>query len=280
MPRTPLISPDLQDSWQSLLDRLRQLAPLLVAFSGGVDSTLLLAAATQVLGPGVRAAICLGAFTPPWEAARARQIAAQLGTDLVELDADEMAVTAIRQNDPERCYHCKLLRLTLLIGLARERDLKSVVEGSQLDDARDYRPGSRAVTELGVHSPLAEAGLDKVAVRRLSQALGLITADLPSEACLATRVATGIPLDPATLARIGRAEEAVRALLPGQVRVRDHLPMARLELEPRLLAQAVAEPQRGRLLTCLQSLGYKVVCLDLAGYQASGLASAAPAPDR
>jgi pyridinium-3,5-biscarboxylic acid mononucleotide sulfurtransferase len=277
MPQSPLIPPDLQEVWGRLLSRLEELSPLVVAFSGGVDSTLLLAAAIQALGPGVRAALCLGPFTPPWEAARARQLAAQLGADLVELEAGELADPAILLNDQERCYHCKRRRLTLLCELARRWGLRSVVEGSQLDDAQDYRPGSRAVKELGVHSPLAEAGLDKAGVRRLSQALGLATAHLPSGACLATRVATGTPLDPQVLVRIGQAEELVRALLPGQARVRDHFPLARLELEPQVLPRAAAEPLRGRLLAGLQALGYLQVCLDLAGYRPSGQYLAASA---
>jgi len=264
------IPPDLQAPWRRLLAILKELAPLVVAFSGGTDSSLLLAAASQALGPGVRAALCLGPFTPPWEAVRARQVAGQLGAELIELDAGELADQAIVANGPERCYHCKRLRLTLLTRLAREWGLKSVVEGSQLDDALDYRPGSRAVKELGVHSPLAQAGLDKAQIRRLSQALGLVTASVPSGACLATRVPTGTRLSAPALERIGRAEEAVRGLLPGQVRVRDHFPLARLELEPQVLAQAAVDPLRGRLLACLQTLGYGGVCLDLAGYRPSG----------
>lgn len=270
MPARADIPPDLQAAWQTLLHDLRGLAPLAVAFSGGADSSLLLAAATQALGPGVKAAICLGPLTPPWEAERARRLADQLGAELVELEAGELHDPDIAANGPQRCYYCKRLRLGLLADLARQWGLKSVVEGSQLDDAQDFRPGSRAVKELGVLSPLARAGLDKAAVRRLSQALGLSTAQVPSGACLATRVATGIPLSAPVLARIGQAEQAVRALLPGQVRVRDHFPLARLELEPGVLPRAAGEPLRGQLLAALQSLGYTGVCLDLAGYRPSG----------
>lgn len=270
MPPSADIPPELQAAWLALLEDLRGLAPLVVAFSGGTDSSLLLAAASQALGPGVKAALCLGPLTPPWEADRARQVAASLSADLVELDAGELNDPDIVANGPQRCYHCKHLRLTLLTQLARRWGLNSVVEGSQLDDAQDYRPGSRAVKELGVISPLARAGLDKAAVRRLSQALGLMTAQVPSGACLATRVATGTPLSAPVLTRIGRAEQAVRALLPGQVRVRDLFPLARLELEPDVLPQAAAQPLRGRLLAALLALGYAGVCLDLAGYRPSG----------
>ncbi|MBI5521852.1 MAG: ATP-dependent sacrificial sulfur transferase LarE [Desulfarculus sp.] len=280
MPPSADIPPDLRDTWQALLEDIRGLAPLVVAFSGGADSSLLLAAATQALGQGVKAAICLGPLTPPWEADRARQLAAHLGAELVELQAGEINDPDIVANDSQRCYYCKRLRLTLLTQLARQWGLASVVEGSQVDDAQDFRPGSRAVKELGVYSPLARAGLDKAAVRRLSQALGLVTAQVPSGACLATRVPTGTRLSAPALERIGQAEQAVRALLPGrQVRVRDHFPLARLELEPDVLPRAASQPLRGRLLAALLALGYAGVCLDLAGYRPSGGPPAGPGQD-
>jgi uncharacterized protein len=275
---TPL-PPRLEATWARLLDELHRLGPVLVAFSGGVDSTLLLAAAVQVEGSGARAALCLGPLTPPWEKERARRVAASLGVRLDELEAGELDDPDILVNGPQRCYFCKRRRLLLLSRLARDWGLKSVVEGSQLDDAQDYRPGSRAVAELGVHSPLARAGLDKATVRALSRALGLETAGLPSGACLATRIPTGTPLSVPALARVGLAEQALRELLPGQLRLRDDFPRARLELEPQSLALAVAEPLRGCLLERLKALGYAKICLDLEGYRPSGqdLAQAAPA---
>lgn len=266
----PVIPPELAPRWQALLTRLKELDPLAVAFSGGVDSSLLLAAARAALGPGVPAVICLGPFTPPWEAERAHALAAELDADLVTVDAAELDAPAIAANDPQRCYHCKRLRLGLLKDLARTRGIKNIVEGSQLDDAREDRPGSRAVKELGVRSPLAEAGLDKAAVRALSQALGLMTAAVPSSACLATRVPTGTPLTRAALERIGRGEAALRAILPGQLRLRDHFPMARLELTPETLPLAAADPRRTAILEALTRLGYRRVCLDLAGYTPGG----------
>lgn len=264
------IPPESRPAWERLLARLRELAPLVVAFSGGVDSSLLLAAATAALGPGVPAAICLGPFTAPWEADRARALAAELGAELIEIEADELQQPEIAANDPLRCYHCKRLRLGLLNELARERGWKSVVEGSQLDDARESRPGSRAVRELGVASPLAEAGLDKAAVRTLSRALGLPTADIPSAACLATRAPAGVPLTPEVLARIAQGEAALRGIITGQLRLRDQFPLARLELEITALPKAAADPWRAAIIQALEPLGYRQVCLDLAGYRTSG----------
>jgi uncharacterized protein len=267
---SPAVPGDLRPAWERLLASLRKAGPLMLAFSGGVDSSLLLAAAMEALGAGgVTAAVCAGPLTPPWELAQARELAAAMGVGLLELDAGELSDPAIAVNDPQRCYHCKRRRLTLITHLAQERGCKSVAEGSQLDDQNDYRPGSRAVAELNALSPLLAAGLGKVAVRRLSLALGLPTAYSPSSACLATRVPTGTPLRAEPLARVARAEQALRGLTPDRLRVRDHFPLARIEVVH--LADLVAEPTRALVVTALKQAGYSRVCLDLEGYSASGL---------
>jgi uncharacterized protein len=269
---TPAIPDDLRQPWERLLALLRRRGRLLLAFSGGVDSSLLLAAAVEALGPGgVTAAICAGPLTPPWELARARELAGRLGVELLELDAGELADPALVANDSERCYHCKRRRLTLLTHLAQERGLGAVIEGSQLDDKADFRPGSRAVAELGTLSPLMEAGLDKAAVRRLSRALGLATAEVPSSACLATRIPTGTPLSLEALKRVARAEQTLAGLVAGRLRVRDHFPLARLEAEAGALAELAGQAKRQQVVAAVKQAGYSKVCLDLEGYVASGL---------
>ncbi|MBU4566567.1 MAG: ATP-dependent sacrificial sulfur transferase LarE [Desulfarculus sp.] len=264
------LPPELAQGWQRLVERLAGLDSLMVAFSGGVDSSLLLAAARRVLGDRVQAGICLGALTPPWEAARARSLAAHLGVTLHEMDACELDDPDIVRNDPQRCYHCKRLRLGRLKELADQLGLAAVAEGSQADDAMDFRPGERAVQELGLISPLAEAGLGKAEVRALSRALGLPTAELPAAACLASRVPWGTELSQEALERIGKAEHGLRELLPGNLRVRDHFPVARLELAPEDLARALDESLRERIVQAVKAAGYDYAALDMEGYRMGG----------
>ncbi len=260
------IPPKLQKPWQRLQEELVRLESALVAFSGGVDSSLLLAAACQALPGRIKAVTCAGPFTPPWELERARRLARSLGVKYLEVDPGDLQDPEIRANDPLRCYYCKRRRLMLMTHMAQDEGYQAVVEGSQLDDAGEERPGHRAVEELGVKSPLMAAGLDKETVRALSRALGLESADTPPGACLATRVPTGTPLTPAALERVARAEGGVRELVSGQVRVRDHWPLARIELDPGGIAPAAAQPLRGRILEVVREAGYSQICLDLAGY--------------
>jgi len=260
------IPPGLQEPWQRLQGELARLDSALVAFSGGVDSSLLLAAAAAALPGRIKAVTCAGPFTPPWELERARRLANQLGVEYLEVDPGDLQDPEIRANDPLRCYYCKRRRLMLMTHMAQDEGYRAVLEGSQLDDAAEDRPGHRAVQELGVESPLMRAGLDKSTVRSLSRALGLESAETPPGACLATRVPTGTPLTADALERIARAEGGVRRIISGQVRVRDHWPLARIELDPGSIAPAAASPLRERILAAVRQAGYTQVCLDLAGY--------------
>ncbi|MCB2226604.1 MAG: ATP-dependent sacrificial sulfur transferase LarE [Desulfarculaceae bacterium] len=264
------LSPELAAKWRRLLERLGEHESLLVAFSGGVDSALLLTAARQALGGRVSAALCMGVFTPSWEAARALELAEALGVELIESDLHELDHPELAANDQQRCYHCKRLRFGELKRLAAEKGIAALAEGSQTDDAADFRPGNRAKEELGVASPLAEAGLNKAEVRALSRALGLPTAEVPAAACLASRVPYGTPLSAGALGRIERAEAALRGMLTGNLRVRDHHPLARLELMPEDLARALSEPLRGRIIEAVKAAGYQYVTMDLEGYRMGG----------
>jgi len=264
------LPPELAAKWLRLRKNLGSLGSLLVAFSGGVDSALLLTAAKQALGERVQAALCLGSFTPPWEAARARDLAGQLGVELHQRDLGELNHPELAANDLQRCYFCKRLRFNALKDLAAELGLAAVAEGSQVDDEQDFRPGMRAKAELGVLSPLVEAGLNKQEVRALSRALGLPTAELSPAACLASRVPYGTPLTAEVLGRIEKAEGGLRGLLKGNFRVRDHFPLARLEMEPAEVAKAAAEPLRLKLVEAAKAAGYRYVTLDLEGYRMGG----------
>jgi len=185
----------------------------------------------------------------------------------IVIDADALAVPEIRDNPPDRCYHCK--RHLFLLGLAKARELgmAHLVEGSQLSDAADHRPGRRALAELAIRSPLAEAGLDKEQVRRLSRELGLPTWNLPPMACLASRIPFGTPLTRQRLARVDAAEEFLRQRGFVLVRVRDIGGNASIELSPDDVARLAGAGFRPRLVAHFKELGFTSVRLDLEGYR-------------
>ena len=262
---------ELESGWQRLLAVIKQLHSVAVAFSGGVDSALLLAACVAALGPQkVRAVHCAGAFTPPWERERAQSLAAELGVELIEVDAQELSHRRLAANDAKRCYWCKHLRMGRINELAAQLGMLHTAEGSQLDDAKEDRPGERAVREHGVKSPLAMAGLDKVQVRALSRALGLPTAQTPASACLASRIPRGRAIEQAALDRIAAVESRLRRHLSGRLRVRDHFPIARIEVEPDQMAKAAADPLASLISRTCKKAGYEYACLDLGGYRTGG----------
>jgi len=250
--------------------RLRGIRRLGVAYSGGVDSALLLALAVRALGADQVVAV-LG-VSPSLAAAErlaAHQVAGFIGAPVVEVLTREQDREAYRSNGPDRCYHCKdELFDRIDAEVIARHGLDAVAYGENADDARrPDRPGSLAAREHGVLRPLADAGLDKAAVRQLARALRLPCADKPAAPCLASRIPHFERVDPAKLGQVERAEAALRALGFADSRVRHHGDVARVELPAGDLLRAVAEPMREDLLAAVRTAGFRFVALDLAGIQ-------------
>jgi uncharacterized protein len=250
---------------------LQDMGSVLVAFSGGVDSSFLLHVAHEMLGDRALAITFVSPFLSRNEKERATLFCKEKGIKHIILETDPLKVEQIRANPPDRCYYCKRELYTRALDEARRIGAVHLVDGSQLSDHSDHRPGRRALKELKIRSPLAEAGLDKNQVRRLSRELGLSSWNLPPMACLASRIPYGTALDSESLARIEAAEEFLFEEGFFLVRVRDHHGTARIELAFEEIDRLNDTNLRERLVRHFKSLGYVAVTLDLEGYRTGRL---------
>jgi uncharacterized protein len=257
------------------LERLRsiigEMESMVVAFSGGVDSTFLAREANRVLGQRSFCVTIRSTIHPEFEAREAAELVRTVGLRHRFVDADVLSIPEVRGNSPDRCYHCKRALFSELSALAAAEGLSWVADGTNLDDDNDYRPGMKALAELGIRSPLREAGLTKGDIRELSRRADLPTWDKPAYACLATRIPYGRDLTPEALRMVEQGEAALRGMGFRRFRLRHHDDTARIEIAPEELDRALTPGAAAQMVGLIKPLGYTYVSLDLEGYRSGSM---------